>query len=350
MTVRDEIPLGLQAAGPVKIPSFFLRTVLSDMHHIEIISRLEGEHVEELAELIAAATKADGHDPIGEHKFLHLRMGADLAVGFLAYEGKRLVGYAHTLTFQAGGERRVSCEIVVHPDGRRSGIGGALLTFVIRHAEAQKASRLDLWAYNDSTASRVMTRAFHLQPTRKLLHMHRHPGPPPVVETPPGVRIRPFLPGEDDKRWLALNNRIFAGHPENGSWTLDDLHARMAQPWFRAEDLLMLEVEGELAGFCWVKVQERGDEGRIGEIYIIGTAPEYHGRGLGRYLLGEALRHLSNRDVNACAVYVESTNERAVALYWSFEFHHHHVDVLYSLPLPAQSREAKAAPAVHQHD
>ena len=35
---------------------------------------------------------------------------------------------------------------------------------------------------------------------------------------------------------------------------------------------------------------------------------------------GEALRHLSNRDVNACAVYVEQTNERAVALYWSKGF------------------------------
>jgi mycothiol synthase len=350
MTVRNETPLGLQTAGPVKVPSFFLRTVLSDMHHIEIISRLEGEHVEELAELIAAATEADGHDPIGEHKFLHLRRGDDLAVGFLAYEEERLVGYAHTLTFRRGDEGRVSCEIVVHPDCRRSGIGGALLTFVIRHAEAHKAVRLDLWAYNDSPASRVMTKAYHLQPTRKLLHMHRHPGPPPVVETPPEVRIRPFRPGEDDERWLALNNRIFAEHPENGSWTLDDLHARMAQPWFRAEDVLMLEVDGELAGFCWVKVQERGDEGRIGEIYIIGTAPEYHGRGLGRYLLGEALRHLSNRDVNACAVYVEQTNERAVALYWSYEFHHHHVDVLYSLSLPAEAHEATAPATVHQHD
>jgi mycothiol synthase len=105
----------------------------------------------------------------------------------------------------------------------------------------------------------------------------------------------------------------------------------------------MLEVDGKLAGFCWVKVEERGDEGRMGEIYVIGTAPEYHGRGLGRYLLGEALRHLSGRDVRAVAVYVDQSNERAVALYWSFEFHHHHVDVLYSLPLPAAPAEERAA-------
>jgi mycothiol synthase len=325
------------------VPPFYLRTALSDMHHIEIVSRLDVEHIKELQDLIDAATEADGHEPIGEHKFLRMRHGDDVTVGFLAYEGKQLVGYAHTLTFRAGDERRVSTEIVVHPDVRRSGIGGALLQYVIRHAEDEGAGRLDLWAYNDSESSRKMTTAFNLQPTRRLMHMHRHPGPPPFVATPEGVRIRAFVPGEDDERWLALNNRIFAEHPENGTWTLEDLRARMAQPWFRAEDVLMLEANGELAGFCWAKVEERGDEGRVGEIYVIGTAPEVHGRGLGRYLLGEALRHLSAREVDAVAVYVDQSNERAVALYWSFVFHHHHVDVMYSMPLPAEQRERQTA-------
>jgi mycothiol synthase len=317
------------------------------MHHIEIISRLESEHFADLEELIAAAKEADGHEPIGEHKFLRLRQGGDVAIAFLAYEGARLVGYAHTLTFDSIEGRRVSTEIVVHPDARRTGIGGTLLQYVIRHAESEGAQRLDLWAYNDSDASRAMVAAFGLQQTRKLMHMHRHPGPPPFVAAPEGVRIRAFRPGEDDQRWLELNNRIFEEHPEQGVWTMSDLQARMAQPWFRPDDVLMLEVNGELAGFCWVKVEERGDEGYVGEIYVIGTAPEYHGRGLGRYLLGEALRHLSERKVDAVAVYVDQSNSRGVALYWSFEFHHHHVDVLYSMPLPAERSGAEVAAAHH---
>jgi ribosomal protein S18 acetylase RimI-like enzyme len=67
--------------------------------------------------------------------------------------------------------------------------------------------------------------------------------------------------------------------------------------------------------------------------------------GLGRYLLAEGLTHLSTRGVDAVAVYVDQSNERAVALYWSFEFHHHHADVLYSVPLPAGSAEERAAAA-----
>jgi mycothiol synthase len=137
----------------------------------------------------------------------------------------------------------------------------------------------------------------------------------------------------DDETWLALNNRIFSGHPENGCWTLDDLRARLAQRWFDPEDFLVLEVDGAMAGFCWLKVEERENEGRVGEIYVIGTAPEYRGRGLGKYLVAAALAHLRRTRVNVAAIYVDEANEPAVALYEQSGFHYHHVDVCYSMDL-----------------
>ena len=94
--------------------------VLACMHHIEIISQLEDQSLEQLNELVEAAMQVDGHEPIGEHKFLRMKHGDDLALGMLALEGERLVGYAHTITFGDGAERRVSCEVVVHPEARRA--------------------------------------------------------------------------------------------------------------------------------------------------------------------------------------------------------------------------------------
>lgn len=303
------------------------------MHHVEIVSRLEGEHIDHLEELIADATLVDHHEPLGEHKFLRLRHGDDLGVAMLAYEGDNLVGYAHTLAYGPAGDRRVSCEVVVHPEHRRLGIGTALVERVIEHARSQDAARLDLWAYNDSEASRRFAQTFALDETRRLLHMHRHPGEPPHLPVRRGARVRPFRTSAEDETIVELNDHIFAAHPEQGKWTLEDFRVRKQRPWFNPQDLLILEVEGDLAGFCWMKVEERGTEGRVGEIYVIGTAPEYQGRGLGRFLLSEALQHLSTRDVNAVAVYVDESNTAAVRLYEAFEFHHHHVDVCYTLPL-----------------
>ena len=129
------------------------------------------------------------------------------------------------------------------------------------HAHGQDARRLDLWAYNDSVASARIAAQFGFRPARRLLHLHRHMSDLPAAAAPASSSIRAVRPGVDDQTWLDLNNRIFAGHPENGVWTLDDLRARMAQPWFDARDLLMLEVDGALAGFCWLKVEERPERG-----------------------------------------------------------------------------------------
>jgi mycothiol synthase len=226
----------------------------------------------------------------------------------------------------------MSCELVVEPGHRQRGIGSALLREVVEHATGQHAASLDVWAYNDTEGGQHLARSFSLLPHRKLLHMHRHGGEPPTPSVPASASVRSLREGEEEAL-VALNNRIFEGHPENGSWTMADLTARQAQPWFEATNVLMAEVDDVLAGFCWLKIEERGEEGRVGEIYVIGTTPEFQGRGLGRYLLSTGLQQLSRQEVDAVAIYVEESNARGINLYRSFEFHHHHVDVLYSLEL-----------------
>ena len=317
------------------------------MTRIEIVSQLDARHLAQLPSLLDAATRADGHEPLGEHKFLRLQRGEDLGAAVLAFEDAELSGYAHTVTYGTGDERRASCEFVVHPVFRRRGVGRALLSQAIEHAHAGAARRLDLWAYNDNPASARMASEFGFRATRRLLHLHRHMRDVPDAVTPVGAIIRAFAAGVDDETLLALNNRIFAGHPENGQWTLDDLRARMSQDWFNADDILMIEVDGVLAGFCWLKIEDRGgDDGRVGEIYVIGTLPEFQGRGLGRYLIARALARLVEREVETAAIYVDQANETAIRLYESSQFHYHHVDVCYSRNLPVSSTsESKAAAA-----
>ncbi len=315
--------------------------------HIEVVSNLDSETTDELASLVEAATLVDGHEPLGEHKFLRIAHGDDQSVALLARDAEGLVGYAHALRYQGPEDVRVSLEVVVHPEFRGRGIGRALLLEGVEHARRQDASRVDVWAYNESQSVGRMADGLGFTVARRLLHLHRHvsagAAPPPRR---PGVVLRGFRPGDDDAAWIALNARVFAGHPENGAWTSEDLGARFAEPWFDPRDFLLLEVDGVLSGFCWLKVDQRGNDGRVGEIYVFGVAPDYEGRGLARYLLATALARLEGRDVRVAAVYVDAANVRALRLYQMYGFHHHHVDVCYALDLREQQLDVTPKAAV----
>jgi mycothiol synthase len=95
------------------------------------------------------------------------------------------------------------------------------------------------------------------------------------------VLLRTFRPGRDDESWLALNALAFADHPEQGKWTAEDLHARMAESWFDPEGFLVAERGGRMVGFHWTKVhggRRRPDAAThgttpIGEVYVVGVDP-----------------------------------------------------------------------------
>jgi len=145
-----------------------------------------------------------------------------------------------------------------------------------------------------------------------------------------GVVVEAFRPGVDDEAWVELNARVFADHPEQGSITIDDLHARMAEPWFDAGDFLVARHDDRLIAYNWLKI-EGPDE--PGEIYVVGVDSAHAGRGLGRTLMQHAFDRLRERGITTAALYVDADNVGAVHLYRSLGFTDHTVDVQYRRPL-----------------
>ena len=303
---------------------------------IEVTTALAERHRSGLGALVAAATLADGHEPLGEHKFLRLQHGDDLGRAIVAEDNGAIVGYGHTLTYGTGDGRRTSVEVVVHPDHRGRGVGAALIAAAVGVARDQSSHWIDLWAYNNSDLHISLAKRAGFDAARRLLHLHRHMRAlPPASAT--SVSLRAFSPGEDDETWLALNARVFREHPEQGGWTREDLRARFAQPWFDPNDFLIAERAGIPAGYIWLKIERRENEGQVGEIYVIGVAPESQGTGVGRLLVSAGLSRMRERGADVAAIYVDETNVSALALYESLGFHYHHVDACYSLNLQ-QSR------------
>jgi mycothiol synthase len=143
------------------------------------------------------------------------------------------------------------------------------------------------------------------------------------------LATRPFVPGLDDEAWLRANNRAFAGHPEQGNWNLEILRQREDEPWFDPAGFLVRDEAGVMAAWCWTKVHAESHP-PMGEIYVIGVDPDFQGRGWGRALTRAGLDWLARAGPSVGMLYVDASNDAAVALYRSLGFTEDHTDRAYS--------------------
>lgn len=264
------------------------------------LSEPEAAHVRELL----AADEAGIDLPSGGEHLLAVRDGG-------------VVGYAHIDTDgdQLGNE---VAELVVHPDHRRQGIGEQLLTAV-----AERARPLRVWSHRDHPGAARLAGKHGFQRVRELHRMGMEFGrdfDEPVL--PAGVRLRAFVPGQDEQAVVAVNARAFSWHPEQGGLTVDDVLATEREDWFDPAGFFLAVVDGavnaedEVLGFHWTKVHPDP----AGEVYVVGVDPDAQGGGLGKALTLAGLRHLQGLGLPRVHLYVESDNTAAIAVYRKLGF------------------------------
>jgi mycothiol synthase len=292
---------------------------------LEVVPRLTPD-LQARIDVVARAARAadDGVSPFGEHKWLRLVHGDDRGTALVLWQDGEVIGAAHCDVLHSSAPsrpRRLTAEVVVHPLWRGRGLGRCLLDGVEKQALEHGADELHLWAYGNGPAARRLAINFGFAPERALLQMVL-PGDrlPRRPELPPGVRLRAFDAQRDMYPWLALHNRVFEGHPEQGGWQVGDLEARFEQPWFSAADVLLAEnvASGALLGFCWVKLPR--DESAPGEIYIVGIDPRARRNGLGRVVTEAGLAHIGTAHRPSAMLYVEADNAAAVEMYTRLGF------------------------------
>jgi mycothiol synthase len=266
--------------------------------------------------LASRARAADGAPPFSDQSLVDYRTGArELVVG--GHDAAALVS-------------PTDAEFVVDPDARGRGLGTRLLEKLV------VTGVTTFWAHGDAPAARALAASHGLKPVRELLHFVGEVSTSstrdgdsiqPRVEVHPRVEVvETFVPNADEQEWVALNALIFADHPEQGSVTLADLQQLETEPWFSADNFLVLRRDGRLIGYCWLKV-----EGGRGELYVVGVSPDHHGEKLGSLLFDAGLARLRELGIHSSHLYVEADNEAALRLYRSRGFTQDSIDIQYRL-------------------
>lgn len=218
-------------------------------------------------------------------------------------------------------------EVVVDPvlDDQVAVRDDALDTAIEAHRR-HDAAPIVWWVDDPSDHDTKLAARFGLSVWRELFEMRRAL-PHPDRAT---ITTRDFKPGVDDEAWVRVNNRAFAGHGEQGGWTVDTLHLRMGEPWFDPAGFRVYERDGEIVAFCWTKIHD--DDPRVGEIYVIAVDPSAHGEGLGKQLTLAGLDSIADRGITIANLYVDAGNTAAVGLYEQLGFSVHRRRVAFAPP------------------
>lgn len=276
-------------------------------------------------QILQAAEAADGFAPLSEQFVAGLsdqRVGQQQVLAFLDDE---LVGLA--------GVDDDNAEMVIAPKHRGQGYG----TCLYEHLRQFVGASLQVWAHGQLPAARTIAEKQQLQIVRHLLVMSltgaglqksAEPGAAPAgfVAADYTESVDRFGADHVENSWVEANNQAFSWHPEQGGWDRDRLHRSMEAEWFDPQDVILLwdndaavgvDKHPALAGFHWTKWHGAAEDSAeaVGEVYVIGLASAYQGRGLSGHLLRLGIKQMVNKGATEVILYVEKDNESAVRVY-----------------------------------
>lgn len=253
---------------------------------------------------------SSGREAVSEHKRLRVLAGQSIEV--VALDGGEIAGYGHAAWHGGGNEPHWAIEVTTTATST-TGTWTAVLSSLTGAVPGSR--RRYVWVTRPEELPLAQAAGWVVD--RTLHEMHR---PLPIdltVEVPDGIEIRPFRRDVDEREWLSAHNEAFAGHPEVGGMTAEELDIRLQQPWFDAEGLLVACRGARIVGSCWTKLHA----GHVGEIYLIGLREEARGIGLGTALVLLGLADLAGRQgARDGMLWVDEANARAHALYAELGF------------------------------
>ncbi|UCC17158.1 MAG: GNAT family N-acetyltransferase [Dehalococcoidales bacterium] len=240
---------------------------------------------------------------------------------FVAEYQKEMIGYA--LAEPELSINRVILHCWVQPDHRRKGVARELVNRVINRAEELNVQAVHVDISSNNSIARNELPKLGFKYVRRYLELFLDIEKIPDKELEKARKeCRQLFPGEE--QMLAdIQNRAFADHwgyhPNTPETIAYDISLSHRSP----QDIVVTCEENSINGYCWTEIIDlelsSGTE-KHGIIYMIGTDPEYRGKGLGKKVLLAGLSYLKNKGIKTVSLSVDSENRVAYELYRTMGF------------------------------
>jgi len=238
---------------------------------------------------------------------------------FVVATARNIIGYMDVVPELDVG--RVILHCFVHPDHRRRGLVQKLLGHAIHHAEelGVKVAHINIPQDNE-TAKNILTR-LGFDFVRRFLELRLE-----IAEIRwqdidnVALQLRHLQRGEEDKL-AQIQNRFFAGTWGYNPNTVEEVTYWVNSSQCSPGDVVLACHEDKVIGYCWTRIICEAATGeRKGQIFMLGTDPDYRGEGAGKKILLAGLEHLKSKSIQVAELTVDSENKAACALYRSVGF------------------------------
>ncbi len=239
---------------------------------------------------------------------------------FLVEIAGNIIGYMDMVPERTIGRVILSCWI--HPEHRRRGLSRKLLSYSMQRAKELGAKVAHMRIMEDNVLAKSVLAKLGFECVRRYLELRLDISEVPqqaLEQAAPGCRH--LQPGEEGKL-TRIQNRSFAGSWGYNPNTVEEIVHKTNLSNRSPENVILAYDGDKLVGYCWTEVtnnEEAGDR-RAGQIYMMGTDPDYRGRGVGKRVLLTGLIYLKNRGARVTKLTVDSENQAALVLYRSVGF------------------------------
>ncbi|MBW1997564.1 MAG: GNAT family N-acetyltransferase [Deltaproteobacteria bacterium] len=145
-----------------------------------------------------------------------------------------------------------------------------------------------------------------------------------------GTCLRNLEKGEED-RLRDIQNKAFMGTWGFNPNSLEDIIHRMKQADTSPEDVILCLQGHKPVAYCWTVLCQGSRDRRENRarIHMLGVAPEFRGKGMGRAILLAGLRHLKNKGFDCVELTCDTENLVALSLYRKIGFRGHSASLWY---------------------